>query len=117
MEYLSKGVYRYEPQHPPLARVAAAIGSYLAGVRSHNEREMWHEGQALLYKGGHYDRNLFLARLGILPFFWIASLVVYVWAKCSCGEPVAAFSVLLFTFLPPVLARGTANVAPGKLIC
>ena len=24
MEYLSKGVYRYEAQHPPLARVAAA---------------------------------------------------------------------------------------------
>jgi hypothetical protein len=66
---------------------------------------MWHEGQALLYEGGHYDRNLFLARLGILPFFWIASLVVYIWAKCSCGEPVAAFSVLSFTFLPPVLAH------------
>ena len=105
MEYLSKGVYRYEPQHPPLARVAVAIGPYLAGERSHNEPDMWHEGQALLYEGGHYDRNLFLARLGILPFFWIASLVVYVWAKCSCGEPVAAFSVLSFTFLPPVLAH------------
>src|SRR5664280_2036786 len=34
MEWLEKGVYRWEPQHPPLARVAAALGPYLLGVRS-----------------------------------------------------------------------------------
>jgi len=26
MEWLDKGVYRWEPQHPPLARVATALG-------------------------------------------------------------------------------------------
>src|SRR5580698_5519461 len=36
MEWLDKGVYTWEPQHPPLARVAAAIGPYLMGVRSQN---------------------------------------------------------------------------------
>ena len=34
MEWLEKGVYRWEPQHPPLARVAAALGPYLLGARS-----------------------------------------------------------------------------------
>src|SRR5579862_3625908 len=34
MEYLDKGVYKMEWQHPPLARVAVALGPYLAGVRS-----------------------------------------------------------------------------------
>ena len=105
MQYLSEGVYNYELQHPPLARVAAAVGPYLAGVRFHKETKMGREGLALLYEGGRYDRNLFLARAGILPFFWIASMVVYVWAKRSYGEPCASFSVLLFTFLPPVLAH------------
>src|SRR5215831_5524005 len=34
MEWLDKGVYQWEPQHPPLARVAAALGPYLLGARS-----------------------------------------------------------------------------------
>src|SRR5580704_1147981 len=34
MEWLDKKVYRYEPQHPPLARVMTAIGPYLAGEHS-----------------------------------------------------------------------------------
>ena len=34
MEWLDKGAYTCEPQHPPLARVAAAAGAYLSGIRS-----------------------------------------------------------------------------------
>ena len=33
MEWLDKGVYQWEPQHPPLARVATALGPYLLGTR------------------------------------------------------------------------------------
>ena len=65
----------WEPQHPPLARVATALLPYLIGLRSantpHDRRfAMSVDGAAILYSGGHYDRNLALARLGILPFFW-----------------------------------------------
>jgi hypothetical protein len=105
MEWLSKGVYRYEPAHPPLARVATALGPYLAGSRSLDTPDMWEEGMAIFYHGGHYARTVALSRLGILPFFWIASLVVYLWAKKYFGEPTAAFTVLLYTFVPPVLAH------------
>ena len=35
MEYVAHHVYRYESQHPPLARALAAIGPYLDGVRPH----------------------------------------------------------------------------------
>jgi predicted membrane-bound mannosyltransferase len=34
MQWLDRGVYRYEPQHPPLARAFTAIGPYLLGARS-----------------------------------------------------------------------------------
>src|ERR1017187_10357074 len=34
MEWLDKGTYTYEAQHPPLARVAAALGPYLLDIRS-----------------------------------------------------------------------------------
>jgi 4-amino-4-deoxy-L-arabinose transferase-like glycosyltransferase len=110
MEWLDRGVYQWEPQHPPLARVAAALGPYLLGIRSQGTPpgESWamlREGIGILYHGHHYDLTLALARLGILPFFWIACAVVYWWARRDFGPAVAAAAVFLFSFLPPVLAH------------
>ncbi len=106
MEWLDRKTYTYEDQHPPLARVMAALGPYLAGARSLRLRGIYQEGAMILYVGGNYDGKLALARLGILPFFWIASLVVYGWARRACGPLVAVVAVFLFTMLPPVLAHG-----------
>src|SRR5882672_2275646 len=63
MEWLDRHVYRYEPQHPPLTRVMAALGPYLDGVRSMGKDEMFKEGNAILYaaNGSLYDRRLALA--------------------------------------------------------
>ncbi len=104
MEWLDKGVYRYEAQHPPLARVMSAIGPYLLGIRSQG-KEAQQEGTGILYSGGHYERNLAASRLGILPFFIIAAITVYVWANWAFGPPIAVMAVLLFTSLPAVLAH------------
>src|ERR1700753_2118928 len=73
MEWLDKGAYTCEPQHPPLARIAAALGPYLEGIRPQgiaagDPSTKPREGIAILYKGHRYDRTLALARLGILPF-------------------------------------------------
>ncbi len=110
MEWLDKGFYKWEPQHPPLARVATALGPYLLGTRSQNTpnvdlASMTKEGLAILYYGHHYDLTLALARLGILPFFWIACLVVYSWGRRYFSKSVAVVAVFLFSFLPPVLAH------------
>jgi len=110
MEWLDKGVYKWEPQHPPLARVATAVGPYLLGTRCQNTPNvdlvsMTTEGLAILYYGHHYDLTLELARLGILPFFWIACLVVYWWGRRYFSGSVAVVAVFLFSFLPPILAH------------
>ena len=110
MEWLDRGVYRWEPQHPPLARALSAVGPYLLGVRSQGTPKtdllsMWREGTAILYHGQRYDLTLSLARLGILPFFWIACAAVYVWSRRLFGRAVAVLGLFLFTFLPPVLAH------------
>ena len=83
-EFLEKHVYTYEAQHPPLARVAAALGPYLIGARTQPARaprseQNWRtrEGTEILYATHRYDLALALARLGILPFFWLGCLVVY----------------------------------------
>jgi Dolichyl-phosphate-mannose-protein mannosyltransferase len=105
MEWIDHGSYTYEPLHPPLARVLTAIGPRLAGVRSGGHESVWLEGNSILYAGEQYDRNLSLARLGVLPFFLLASLVVFLWAYRIRGLATAASAVLLFTTLPPVLAH------------
>jgi hypothetical protein len=105
MEWLTQGSYHYEPLHPPLARVAAAIGPWLDGRRSQGLGNVWAEGPAILAEEGRYDRTLFLSRLGELPFLWLACLVVYLWGRRCLGPAGAVLAVLLFSNLPPVLAH------------
>src|ERR1019366_4083914 len=105
MQWLDLGVYTYESQHPPLARVAVAFGPFLIGRRATNLPDRNKEGLAVLYGDGHYERNLALSRLGVLPFFWISCFVLYAGTKWSLGEPVALVAVFLYSFLPPVLAH------------
>jgi hypothetical protein len=121
MEWLDRGTYKMEPQHPPLARVMAALGPYLSGIRLQGvwdkdpgQAGMYSEGQSIYYAGDHYDRTLVLSRLGILPFFWIACLAVYFWARRFFGTPTAVVSVGLFSFIPAGLAHaglGTTDMA------
>jgi Dolichyl-phosphate-mannose-protein mannosyltransferase len=89
----------------PLPRAAAAVGPYLSGLRFTGSDDVWKEGLLLLYSGNNYDRTLLLARLGELPFFWIASLVVFYVGKHYFGELTALFATGIFTSIPPVLAH------------
>jgi len=115
MEWLDQGQYRYEHQHPPLARVAAAVGPYLAGIRSAGLKSVYEEGNGMLYAGGHYFRTLALARMGILPFFVIACAVVWSWSRRLFGTGAALASTLLFTMLPPILAH--SGLATTDMAC
>ena len=120
MEWLSNGAYGLEPQHPPLARVAAALGPYLAGARlpvvsGTDNLRIWRAGLEILYRGGQYERMLLLARLGILPFFWVACAVVYLWGRRYFGPAAGVLAVFLFSLLPPVLAH--AGLATTDMAC
>jgi hypothetical protein len=105
MEWIDRGTYQYDTLHPPLARVASALGPYLAGLRSHGETVMWAEGNAILHSRDQYQRNLTLARLGILPFFWLCCGLVWQLTNKFMGAAWAAVSVFLFTTIPAVLAH------------
>ncbi len=118
LQYVAQHVYVYEPQHPPLARAMAALGPYLDGSRLLDAPNMILEGVAVLYHGGHTGRTLALARLGILPFFILACLVVYFWARRYFGNPVAVVATGLFTLLPSVLAHaGLATTDMALTAC
>jgi len=115
MEWLDKGQYTYEHLHPPLARVMSALGPYLAGSKSMNKADMMDEGHAILHANSQYEKNLTLARIGILPFFIIASLVVALWAAIYGGMIVSLLSLVLFSTLPVIL--GHSGVATLDMPC
>jgi 4-amino-4-deoxy-L-arabinose transferase-like glycosyltransferase len=114
MEWLDKGTYTLNLEHPPLSTVAAAVGPFLAGLRLQEvpvvkgEQGPFYDlttgGNNILYSGGNYWHNLTLARLGILPLFALGVLVVFVWTRELDTGLTALMAVLLFTTLPPILA-------------
>lgn len=114
MEWLDKGRYTLNLEHPPLSPVATAIGMYLAGVRLQTVPviqgrkgpffDLSRGGNNILNVDGKYWRNLSLARLGILPFLALAVLVVFRWTRELVGTTPAIIAVGLFTSLPAILA-------------
>lgn len=114
MEWLDRGIYQYEHQHPPLTRVLAALGPYLDGSRLTGQKEMTLEGISMLFGSRQYDRKLALARAGNLLPFWLVCFAVYLWGVKLWGRLGAVMSVLLFTMLPTVLAHaGLATTDMG----
>lgn len=117
MEWLQYGTYTYEDLHPPLARIAVAAGPYLSGIRlskrDQKPEEKWTQGNELFAARGNYLHNLALARLGVLPFFFLALGIVWYWTRRLFGKWTAVAAAGLFTLLPPVL--GHASLATTDL--
>ena len=113
MEWWDRGTYTIEALHPPLARVAAALLPYLSGVRSQGlpREERLEEGNLELETHNAYWSNLTLARIGILPFYFLACLVVWMWTTMAFGSRAALFAILLFTSLPMILAHSALATA------
>ena len=117
MEWLQQGTYTYEDLHPPLARIAVAMGPYLSGIRL-SSRDLKPEvlvagGNAIFAAHGEYLNNLALARLGVLPFFLLGVGIVWYWTRRVFGDWTAVAAVGLFTTLPPIL--GHAGLATTDL--
>ena len=120
MQYLDLGRYDYGAFHPPLARLAIALGPYLYGARSQKLPDRWQEGNAVLNSARRYGKALTLARLGILPFFVLAATCVWLWGRRLLGEWGALAPLFLFTNTPPVLAHAgvaTMDMAVGAGVC
>jgi hypothetical protein len=111
IEWIDKGTYTLDPIHPPLSRFAIGLPLYLAGERmpvfvdgDPRAQNYYDVGTRILYDGGHYFRNLVLARASVLPFFLFTIVLVFWWTRTIFGTPTALIAVFLFTTTPTVLA-------------
>lgn len=111
MQLLDRGYYSYDIQHPPIARLAMAIGPYMAGERSYGEPgpSGEQEGRDLLYRSNHYDQILTLARIGMLPFLILLLFATWSWTRTMFGEAHAIIAVVFISSTPVIL--GHAAVA------
>jgi 4-amino-4-deoxy-L-arabinose transferase-like glycosyltransferase len=105
---IDRDLYLYDNQHPPFARLLAAIGPYLAGVRFHGEPMPVgdDEGRDLLYNSpASYDTLLRLARLGMLPFLVTLLCATWHWARRWLGDGAALPATLFLTATPVILGH------------
>ncbi|MBC7982659.1 MAG: phospholipid carrier-dependent glycosyltransferase, partial [Candidatus Obscuribacterales bacterium] len=111
LAFVDTGEYPYDTQHPPIARIAMAIGPYLAGARAYGTPgpSGEHEGREILYNDGRYDQYLTLARVGMLPFLVLLLVATGLWARRVYGSAAALTSIALVMTTPTLI--GHAAVA------
>lgn len=118
MQILQYRLYLMDVKHPPLSRILVSLGAYLEGARLPGPEPngtMFDSGNAILNRNNNYWHNLTLARLGTLPFFVLACVVVWRWAEHVFGRLVGLFALLFVSLLPPILAHG--SLATNDMAC
>jgi hypothetical protein len=115
MQWIGMSEYNWDASHPPLERVMSAAAVYLAGERAVPAEGSHAEALKLFGRDDHYDRIVAIARLGVLPLFWVGCLAVFLWGFRAGGPTAAVLATFLFTTIPPVLAH--AGLATTDMAC
>ncbi len=116
--YLDTGDFRLNPEHPPLAKMWAALPLALGGVESISPTSTrWRLGRQRelgfeFVNGSFEDRqrrdpaiHLVPARTAMVLLGVALGLVVYAWAREMWGRAGALTTLALFAFSPTVLAH------------
>ena len=103
-EWLTKGYYHLDFQHPPLPRVLFALP--FTGVTPAHPTHPSEYGNDLYAKDNRYIHNVAAARRGNLLFVVIAALALAASTRKLFGDWAACVALLLFVSLPPILAHG-----------
>jgi 4-amino-4-deoxy-L-arabinose transferase-like glycosyltransferase len=108
IELIDRGRYEYDTEHPPIGRIMMAIGPYLAGAHSWGTPppDGVQEGVDILYRSGHYNEYLTLARLGMLPFLVVLLVSMWLWARrIAASDGEALLAMVLLATVPPIVGH------------
>jgi hypothetical protein len=114
--YLARRDMRMNPEHPPLAKLVAALPLLAmdlneAAFGSQRWREgyfgQYEFGRRLIYRTGNDATALTRwAHAAVIPFFALAAFQLFRWASRLYGERGGLLALVLFCLSPTVLAHG-----------
>jgi 4-amino-4-deoxy-L-arabinose transferase-like glycosyltransferase len=108
--YLEQHSLRYNPEHPPLGKLAMAAGLAFADARldpgfAGDETEL---GRQVLYESANDPGRLLLAaRLPVIVLTLLFGLVVFAFATDLAGPVGGLAALALYAFSPDVIAHGS----------
>ncbi len=115
--HLRFGDYSFNPSHPPLVKMLAAVPLLFMEVKMPPEGERFTDfrsAQRFLYEVNDADRLLFLGRLAVLPLALLLGCIIFLWTKQLFGRAAASFALFLYSFEPNILAHaGLVNTDFG----
>lgn len=106
--------YRLNPEHPPLAKMLAALPLAFTGVRfptdvpswTQDVNGQWAQGAIFLYEAGNdAERILRLMRLAGMGLAVLFGWLLWRWVRRHFGERVALLTLFLFALSPTFLAH------------
>jgi len=103
--------FRLNPEHPPLAKLVAALPLLALHPRFDTSDQSWKRAveDAFAFKflyGNDADRLLFWSRTMILLISALGAAVTFLWARDLFGAPAGVFAAALYAFCPNLLAHG-----------
>lgn len=109
--YLHERDLRYNPEHPPLAKLLIAAGLAGADIRydtKGHRLSQWALGADVLYQHGNgAQRVLWRARLPMIALTVLFGLVVFAFAYRLAGPGGALIALALYAFSPDVITYGS----------
>ena len=107
LEWLDEGEYTLDVEHPPLPRLLFAVDAWVSNAHVERTWGRVARGSELFYRNRAYRRNLAAARAGNLPWFILATVVVFAWARRLSGTAAGLAAIALFGALPPILGHAS----------
>lgn len=112
--YLKNLDYRFNPEHPPLVKMAAAVPLLFENLNFSKDtgyweglNEQWWAGNTFLYESGNdADKIIFSARIGPILITLLLLLLTFYWAQKLMSRWWALLPTVLLAFSPIVLAHG-----------
>lgn len=117
-DYIIEQSYKFNPEHPPLAKDLAGLGVLtlpnlrqppLTGYQSNWPTDVhgqWNFGRTLIFSSG--NDAISLVRRAKLPefiLFFLTGWIIFVWARKRYGDRTGLLAVFLFAFAPTVIAH------------
>jgi hypothetical protein len=124
VSYVETGDFRLNPEHPPLAKMLAALplqalerGGGRYDTTAWKIGGQWRFGFDLLNRDGAPARRLIPARSAILALGTLLALIVYFWSRELFGRSASLLALAMAVTCPTILAhaRLVTTDAPAAL--